>query len=147
MSMKNLSTCSSKRYEWQRRLTQRAADGGYVPHFRAGFWPEALPCGGPLQPSPPPLTLTVRCFVANKFNHFKLWLYQKMGVGWSAHWSPDGELLAVYYLPTIVRYGGSAPNTVLQSDICPDCLGKCYQVIKRGTPVPCDSCNGTGKCR
>jgi hypothetical protein len=54
--------------------------------------------------------------MANKFNHFKLWFYNLLGFGWSAHWSPSGELLAVYYLPTIVRYGGSAPNTVLQAD-------------------------------
>jgi len=26
-----------------RWLTQRAADGGYVPHFRAGFWLETFP--------------------------------------------------------------------------------------------------------
>jgi len=42
------------------RPTQRAADGGYVPHFRAGFWLEAFPCRGLAQPSPPPLTQTVR---------------------------------------------------------------------------------------
>jgi len=39
--------------------TQRAADGGYVPHFWAGFWRGAFLCRGPLQPSPPPLTQTV----------------------------------------------------------------------------------------
>ncbi|MGB8981348.1 MAG: hypothetical protein WCC12_05700 [Anaerolineales bacterium] len=39
--------------------TQRAADGGYGPHFRAGSWREALPLRWPVQPSPPPLTHTV----------------------------------------------------------------------------------------
>jgi hypothetical protein len=48
--------------------------------------------------------------MANKYNHFKLWLYQKLGVGWSAHWSIHGDLLAVYYLPTRVIYEGGAPN-------------------------------------
>ena len=51
--------------------------------------------------------------MANKYNHFKLWLYQKLGVGWSAHWSTHGDLLAVYYLPPVVHYGGSAPNNRL----------------------------------
>ena len=54
--------------------------------------------------------------MANKFNHFKLWLYNFLGFGWSAHWSPDGKLLAVYRLPTIVRPGGIAPNKVLHAD-------------------------------
>jgi len=43
----------------ENRPTQRAADGGYVPHFRVGFWLEAFPFQGPVQPIPPPLTLTV----------------------------------------------------------------------------------------
>jgi len=32
--------------------TQRAADGGYVPRFRVGFWRETFPCRGLVQPLP-----------------------------------------------------------------------------------------------
>jgi hypothetical protein len=64
----------------------------------------------------PKVEVILNNIMANKFNHFKLWLYNRLGLGWSAHWAQDGELLAVYYLPTIVRYGVSAPNTVLQAE-------------------------------
>jgi len=56
----------------RKRPTQRAADGGYVPRFRAGSWREAFPCRGPVQPSPPPLTQTVggrTCGTENLFIH------------------------------------------------------------------------------